>query len=61
MAFTDRRLNEAANKYARLQSEYRDLLSGEQAAYVDARLTETRLLLRGNVGPEQDIIKSVIE
>lgn len=61
LAYTERRLNEAANKYARLQSEYRDLLSGEQSSHVDARLTETRLLLRGNVGPEQDILNKALE
>lgn len=61
LAYTERRLNEAANKYARLQSEYRDLLSGEQSSHVDARLTETRLLLRGNVGPDQDILNKALE
>lgn len=61
LAFTERRLNEAANKYARLQSEYRDLLNTEQGTHVDARLTESRLLLRGNIGPDQDIISSAIQ
>lgn len=61
LAFTERRLNEAANKYAQLQGVYRDMLSAEQAAHVDARLTESRLLLRGNVGPEGDIVRGVIE
>lgn len=61
LAFTERRLNEAANKYARLQGEYRDLLSLDQSRHVDGRLTETRLLLRGNVGPEQDLIQSALE
>lgn len=61
LAFTERRLNEAANKYARLQTEYRDMLTAEQASHVDARLTETRLLLRGNTGPEQDILNKALE
>lgn len=61
LAFTERRLNEAANKYARLQTEYRDMLTAEQSSHVDARLTETRLLLRGNTGPEQDILNKALE
>lgn len=61
LAFTERRLNEAANKYAQLQGVYRDLLTADQASHVDARLTEARVMLRGNVGPEGDIVKGVIE
>ena len=61
LAFTERRLNEAANKYAQLQGVYRDMLSAEQASHVDARLTEARIMLRGNVGPEGDIVRGVIE
>lgn len=59
-AFDQRRLNEAAERYARLRDLFRDYLTAEQIQHVEARLSESRVLMRGAAGPGQDILQGVI-
>jgi type II secretory pathway component GspD/PulD (secretin) len=50
-AFDERRLNEAANNYKTLRTEYARYLSPEQLKHVDDRLAETQEILRAGRGP----------
>jgi type II secretory pathway component GspD/PulD (secretin) len=44
-AFDERRMTEAASKYARLKNQYREFLTAEQLQLIDNRLAECRAML----------------
>jgi general secretion pathway protein D len=51
-AYSERKLNEAAGKYARLKNEFKPYLSPEQLKHAEDRLAECRLVLSGGPAPQ---------